>query len=679
MLSRLFSFAQKSVPRMSSTERIALRSGTPGVERLVFDGTLTASSLERYRPHALTPTDRKMIAKAPALLATVDESDVLRRRVTPPEHPFWSHAKREGFFGLIVPEEYGGHPMSNTGLSKLLQGLASRSASVPVHVMVPASLGPAELLAHYGTEAQRKRFLPKLAEGSIPCFGLTSAEAGSDAAGSMVDTGRVEVNGSGILSVRLECSKRYITLAPVADIVGIAFKLIDDDARSMSRLCGRDVDGEITLALIERGRPGLTLGPYSDPLGVGFANGTVEVSDLRLTVDDIIGGSEGVGRGWKFLMEALAAGRGIALPAGAAGSSKMLTNAVSGYATIRKQFKVPLSSFEGIQEKLADMALCTYEIDSLVGLMNCALDDGERPPVLSAILKQRSTELGRHVVMHAMDIVAGAAICMGPRNFVAPAYLSSPIGITVEGSNTMTRSLLIFGQGTVRSHPHLLDLLASIEGDDIDTFGLLVRRMVCDNVMLFLAPLRAKTSLEEFVHFFALSTNASLVLGGDLKRREFLSGRYADVLSHILAGFAMEWHATHMPDDARPSDAFLDACRAHTLFNLQEKCRSLIDNHPHSAVHRALYTRKIGSSSRFGPVSDAAKGLIVKELTTHESSLRKCFDRDVLPGHPTVDLIKRAMSDPKEADLLRSQIIQTDVFNLGDDGYLHPPPSRDDP
>ncbi|MEC7001308.1 MAG: acyl-CoA dehydrogenase family protein, partial [Actinomycetota bacterium] len=367
---------------------------------------------------------------------------------TPPDHPVWAAAKREKFFGLIVPDADGGTQLTPSGLSHVLQSLASVSASVPVHVMVPASLGPAELLVHYGTPAQRRHFLPRLAKGAIPCFGLTSLDAGSDAAGSMTDTGTAFRRADGTIGIRLECRKRYITLAPVADIVGMAFRLQDPEGL-LESVCDRRVDGQITLALLERDTPNLEIGTYTDPLGVGFANGFVDALGVEIEVDDVIGGAAGLGEGWKFLMEALAAGRGIALPAGAAGSSKMLCNAVAGYAVVRRQFKTSISDFEGVQEKLADMAMKTYEIDSLVALMNCMLDDGERPPIMSAILKQRTTELGRDVVMHAMDIVAGSAICMGPQNFVAPAYLSSPIGITVEGSNTMTRSLLIFGQGLV--------------------------------------------------------------------------------------------------------------------------------------------------------------------------------------------------------------------------------------
>ena len=253
------------------------------------------------------------------------------------------------------------------------------------------------------------------------------------------------------------------------------------------------------------------MGPYLDPLGVGFANGTVVARGVEVDVErDVIGGVDELGNGWKFLMEALAAGRGVALPAGAAGSSGMLANAVGAYAALRRQFKLPLRRFEGVQE-LADMALKTYEIDSLVALMNCALDAGERPPVLSAILKQRTTELGRDVVNHAMDVCAGAAICMGEQNFVAPAYLSTPIGITVEGSNTMTRSLLVFGQGMVRSHPHLLALMRAVRDDDADGFARAIDRRARQCVAVRRAR-RRRAAASRASRFFAASANASLLL-----------------------------------------------------------------------------------------------------------------------------------------------------------------------
>lgn len=653
-MRRAFVAAQRMMPRISVTERIALRSGTKGVERFVFDGTLSDAKMRDELPTVeLNSADRKMLAKLPALLRTVDEYAVAIDRKTSIDHPFWAHAKREGFFGLIVPDEFGGNHMSKTGLSKLLQRVASASASASVHVMVPASLGPAELLAAYGTEAQKHRYLPQLAEGAIPCFGLTSLDAGSDAAGSMVDVGRV-IEASKGRQLHLECEKRYITLAPVADLVGIAFK-IEDPNGTLAALCGRPVDGEITLALVERGRKGMRLGPRSDPLGVGFANGTVTCSSVILDVErDVIGGLDGVGKGWQFLMEALAAGRGIALPAGAAGAAKLLTNATAGYAALRVQFKQPLVAFEGVQDKLADMASKTYEIDSLVRAMNCALDAGERPPVFSAILKQRTTELGRDVTNHAMDILAGSAICMGPQNFAAPFYMSTPIGITVEGSNTMTRSLLIFGQGIVRSHPYLLGVIDSLENDDPLAFRDGVFALVRDTVLLFCS-VRPRTPLEDYVRFFALSSTMSLLLGGNLKRNEFLSARYADMLSFILGGFAMRWHP-------RREDAIVvaAAAEAHNLWRLQEVAKDMITNHPHKRLHAALYARCVWRSHT--PMSDMEKTAIAKTLATHPSSLRDVFDEDTLPdAHANVKRISEWLRSP-DASLARD-ILRVDVHH----------------
>ena len=631
------------------------------MERLAFDGSLRDTSLAAYKPSVPSKNDVDMLKRVRSLIDTVDEHDVIRRRVTPPDHPFWAAAKREKFFGLIVPDEYGGKQLTPSGLSHVLQSLASVSASVPVHVMVPASLGPAELLVHYGTPAQRRHFLPRLAKGAIPCFGLTSLDAGSDAAGSMTDTGTAFRRADGTIGIRLECRKRYITLAPVADIVGMAFRLQDPEGL-LESVCDRRVDGQITLALLERDTPNLEIGTYTDPLGVGFANGFVDALGVEIEVDDVIGGAAGLGEGWKFLMEALAAGRGIALPAGAAGSSKMLCNAVAGYAVVRRQFKTSISDFEGVQEKLADMAMKTYEIDSLVALMNCMLDDGERPPIMSAILKQRTTELGRDVVMHAMDIVAGSAICMGPQNFVAPAYLSSPIGITVEGSNTMTRSLLIFGQGLVRSHPHLLALIRSIETGDEGAFAKLVRTLVLDNLALAARPTIHLSPLERYVVFFALSSNASLVLGGDLKRREFLSGRYADLLSFLVAGVAMRWHARTVGLDLGTS-RIVEACEAMNARRLDACVREIVENHPHSALHRLILWKTVGSCG--GGVTDAMRAAVSTEVCTPDSALRQLFDRHVLvDAHPNVKRIREALHerDAETLDALRAQILRVDSY-----------------
>lgn len=661
-MKRLFQFAKKTLPKISKTEQIALESGTVGIERSVFQGIMNSKTLRKYKLAEPTDIDKEMFSKLPNIIKSVDESSILMNRLTPKNHPFWNQAKKDGFFSLIVPEEYGGKKMSASGLSKLLQRLSSVSASLPVHVMVPNSLGPAELIALYGTDEQKKYHLPKLAQGSIPCFGLTSLHAGSDAAGSMTDTGTVVKRGNNINFI-LNCEKRYITLGPVADVVGLAFKIVDTD-NLLEQVVGKNVDGEITLAIVEKNHKNLELGVYTDPLGVGFANGTVVAKNMEIQISDIIGGVNGIGQGWKFLMEALAAGRGTALPAGAAGSSKMLTNAVSGYSVLRKQFKVPIHSFEGIQEKLADMAIKTYEIDSLVNLMNCILDQKEKPPIMSAILKQRTTELSRDVVNHSMDIVAGSAICMGPQNFVAPAYLSCPIGITVEGSNTMTRSLLIFGQGLIRSHPHMLPIIHSIQNNDYKTFKNCVLKMIYENTVLVIKPVFGSNDLDRFVKFFSLSSTLSLVLGGQLKRKEFLSGRYADLLSYIVAGYAMEWHASQ---NGLTDHIILRSAQSHNLKRIDNCIKDLIQNHPHSFFHMICYRRFIGNKTFVG-VSDHEKTEISKQLGTHDSILRKLFDTNTLSHmHPNIKRINDALSGK---DVNIDDIMKVDLYTVEEDKLI---------
>lgn len=658
-MKRLFEFAKKTLPKISRTEQIALESGTVGVEQKVFQGIMNSETLRKYRLSKPTKIDKEMFSKLPNIVKTVNESSILMSRLTSKSHPFWNQAKKDGFFSLIVPEEYGGKKMSPSGLSILLQKLSSVSASLPVHVMVPNSLGPAELIALYGTNEQKEYHLPKLAQGSIPCFGLTSLHAGSDAAGSMTDTGSVVKRG-GKIKLILNCEKRYITLAPVADVVGLAFKIVDPE-NILEEVVGKNVDGEITLAIVERDRKNLELGSYTDPLGVGFANGTVVAKNMEIEINDIIGGVNGIGQGWKFLMEALAAGRGTALPAGAAGSSKMLTNAVSGYSVLRKQFKVPIHSFEGIQEKLADMAIKTYEIDSLVNLMNCILEKKEKPPIMSAILKQRTTELSRDVINHAMDIVAGSAICMGPQNFVAPAYFSCPIGITVEGSNTMTRSLLIFGQGLIRSHPHMLPIIHSIQNNDYHKFSDHVFKMVYENTRLVLTPVLFSNDLERFVKFFSLSSTLSLVLGGQLKRKEFLSGRYADLLSYIITGYAMEWHASK---NNLSNHVILKAAQSYNLKRINDCVLELIQNHPHTWFHYLCYKRFIGNRT-FSGVSDHEKSEISNHLGEYNSVLRKLFDTNTLSHmHPNIKRINDALSGK---NINVDDIMKVDLYTAVED------------
>ena len=440
--------------KISHTEKVALESGTVSIDRNIFAGNMNLNRLNIYKKESLTDNERNTLSEAKKIANIIDEDQILKNSEMKPDHPFWDIAKKTKMFGLNIDTKYGGNPISASAQSKLFQGMSSVSGSGSVHLMVPNSLGPAELLHHYGTQQQKNNYLPKLAEGMIPCFGLTGPVSGSDAAGSMIDTGTVFKNEKGEIKIKITCNKRYITLAPVAELIGVAFKLQDPE-----NYLELDANHEnITLALVERDTPGLQIGKRHDPLGVGFQNGPFR-GTFEIDVEQVIGGKKGLGQGWKMLMECLAAGRGICLPAGAAGSSKMLTNTTAGYSMIRKQFKLPISSFEGVKEKLSKMVLSTLEIDSMVALMNSILDNGEKPAVLSAVLKYKTTETSRDVLMESMDIVAGSAICRGPQNFVAPSYHANPVSITVEGSNTLTRSMIIFGQGINKSHPYISKII----------------------------------------------------------------------------------------------------------------------------------------------------------------------------------------------------------------------------
>ena len=653
-MSRLFTIIRRMIPPISTTERIALESGSRGPEYAFLSGWYSLDMFKKYVPGSLSDSDNMILDRLPSVLKHSDPYDTMVRRSTPKDHPSWDSLRENGYFGLIVPEEYGGTPMSVTGLSTLIQKLASVDPSLAIHTMVPASLGPAELLSHYGTEEQKGRYLPRLASGEIPCFGLTSTDAGSDAAGSMTDYGYVKEK-DGRVEIELYCTKRYITLAPVAEIIGIAFKIKDPDGILEANGYPAAHDS-ISLALLDRGRENLTTGPITDPLGVGFSNGTVVGDGVVLNIDnDIIGGRAGLNEGWKYLMECLAAGRGVALPASAAGASKLLTVGVGGYAGLRKQFNRPIAEFEGVQCKLADMAIRTYEIHTLVEFMNSVLERKETPPVMSAIVKYQTTELARDVVNNAMDVMAGAAICMGPKNFVAPHYMGSPIGITVEGSNTMTRSLLIFGQGIVRSHPYVLDILNSIETNDQKGFITSARGMVSNFLKRLVYP--AGSGISPYVKFVSLSSTASLSLGKSLKTMEYLSGRYADMMVHMTAYAAMEWY--EMNHDVNPT--LSKAAKQQKLHDISCVVAELTDNHPHSFIHMSLAKLSGVSGKPNPPPWDSWKTEISEELTKPGSSIRVMFEKDIVLTPIETILVALQAEEGERQDNIK-KVFEVDIF-----------------
>ncbi len=546
---------RRIMPAMSRTEREALEAGTVWWEGEIFSGKPEWQRLLNMPAPRLSPEEQAFIDGPLDELCRMLED----WRITDEYHDLppevWRFIKDKGFFGMIIPREYGGLGFSALAHSQVVMKLSTRSITAAVTVMVPNSLGPAELLLHYGTDAQKARYLRRLARGEeVPCFALTGPEAGSDAA-SIPDRGivcRGEFNGEEITGIRLNWEKRYITLGPVATVLGLAFKLYDPD-----RLLGEQQEYGITLALIPTDTPGIEIGERHAPLNQAFQNGPNRGKDVFIPLDWVIGGSDGLGEGWRMLMESLAAGRSISLPALATGAGKLACRYTGAYARIRRQFHQPIGRFEGVEEALARIAGNTWLMDAARIMTAQAVDQGEKPAVASAIVKYHLTERMRQVVNDAMDVQGGSGICMGPRNLIGRVYQAVPISITVEGANILTRSLIIFGQGAIRCHPYVLkEMRAAAEQDPVralDDFdaalfghaGFIVSNAARalwlglggDRLLPVPGAAEARRYYQRATRLssaFALAADAAmLTLGGELKRREKLSGRLADVLSQL--------------------------------------------------------------------------------------------------------------------------------------------------
>ncbi len=541
---------KSKLPALSSTEREALEAGTVGWDGELFSGAPRWDKLLAQPAPALTAEEQAFLdGPVEELCGMLDDWRIVEElRDLPPD--VWTFLKEKGFFGMIIPKDHGGLGFSALAHSQVVIKIASRCSAAVVTVMVPNSLGPAELLIHYGTEAQKNHYLPRLARGlDIPCFALTSPEAGSDAA-SIPDTGvvcRGTFEGQDVLGVRVTWDKRYITLGPVATVLGLAFRLQDPD-----RLLPEGSEG-ITLALIPTSTPGVVIGTRHDPMGVPFQVGPTRGSDVFIPLEWIIGGAAQAGRGWKMLMECLAAGRSLSLPALSTGGGKIVALVVGAYARVRKQFKLPIGRFEGIEEPLARIAGNAYVMDAARTMTCGALALGERPSVISAIVKYQCTERLRKVVNDGMDVLGGTGICQGPRNLLGQAHVAIPISITVEGANILTRTLIIFGQGVIRCHPHVLEELKAVRGaDPIPAFDRHMGAHVAFTVSCFARGLfhgltggrfapapggPARRYFQQATRYsaaFAFTSDlALLTLGGGLKRKEKLSGRCADILSNL--------------------------------------------------------------------------------------------------------------------------------------------------
>lgn len=603
---------RKILPQISQTEQEALDAGTVWWEGDLFSGKPDWHKLLAYPKPVLSP-EEKAFLEGPVehLCAMLDEWHITHERYDLPPQA-WQFIKDNGFFGLIIPKEYGGYGFSALAHSEVVMKISSRSNTAAITVMVPNSLGPAELLLHYGTEEQKNHYLPRLAKGlEVPCFALTGPEAGSDA-GSIPDLGivcRGEYNGQqDVLGMRVTWEKRYITLGPVATILGLAFKLRDPD-----RLLGDEEDLGITLALIPTNIPGVNIGRRHFPLNGAFQNGPNSGKDVFIPMDWVIGGREGVGSGWRMLMNCLAAGRSISLPATSTGAAKLAARTSGAYGRVRVQFKIPIGFFEGVEEALARIAGNTYMMDAARVMTAGAVDLGEKPSVISAIVKYHLTERSRQAINDAMDVLGGKGICMGPGNYLARTYQQTPIGITVEGANILTRNMIIFGQGAIRGHPYALQEINAANDQDKKRasiafdqalmghiafgirnvfrsffFGLTSRyiKEIPEGVLSDTADYYRQ--LTRFSAAFALVTDiAMLKLGGSLKRKERLSARLGDILSMLYLCSAT---LKRFEDDGRPvSDLpLLHWSIQDALYRIQQAFDEFLRNFPGHFLMRGL-------------------------------------------------------------------------------------------
>jgi acyl-CoA dehydrogenase len=592
------------LPVIGETERIALEAGTVWWEGELFSGKPDWQKLLDFPKATLSPEERAFLdGPTEKLCQMLNDWEIRQHGDLPPD--IWRFIKEQRFLGIIIPKTFGGLEMSALAHSAIITKIASRSITAAVTVMVPNSLGPGELLLHYGTEVQKNYYLPRLARGEeIPCFGLTEPEAGSDAA-SLQSRGVLcmgTYDNREVLGIKLNWSKRYITLGPVATVMGLAFRLLDPH-----HLTGEKEDLGITCALIPTHLPGITIGSRHDPMGIPFQNGPNAGHDVFIPADFIIGGLQMVGQGWKMLMQSLAAGRSISLPALSVAEMQHCTRVVGAYATVREQFNLPIGKFEGIEEVIARIAGLTYISNAARVVTAGAVDTGQKPAVVSAIAKAYLTETMRKVVADAMDIQAGAAICRGPHNILEAAFLATPIGITVEGANILTRTLIIYGQGAIRCHPFVQKEMAAIVAEDKVAFDNAFFGhigFVCKNAWRTLAHGLTSNKFASAPNvkglrlyyqqlarlsaaFAFLSDVAMATLGGSLKKRESLSGRFADALAWMyLASCALK----RFSDDGEKPEhlVFVKWSCEHAIFLVQQSLRGIVRNFPNRAIGRVL-------------------------------------------------------------------------------------------
>ncbi len=675
------SFFRKSLPELSETEKVALEAGTVYWDAELFSGKPDFKKLHNIKKPELTADEQAFLDGPVAeLCAMLDEHEFNHERGDMPQST-WDFMMKNKFFAMIIPKSYGGLGFTALAHSAVLQKVSSRSAVAAATVAVPNSLGPAELLLEYGTEAQKDHYLTRLAEGKeIPCFGLTAPSAGSDAT-SIPDVGVVckkTIDGKEVLGISLTFDKRYITLAPVATVVGLAFQMMDPEG-----LLGDKKQLGITLALIPRDTEGMEIGRRHLPLDVMFMNGPIRGKDVFIPMDYIIGGQDMIGHGWRMLVECLSVGRAISLPSCSTGGAKMVSWGTGAYARIRKQFNLPIGRFEGIEEALCRIAGKTYSCAATSTMTALAVDRGERPAVPSAIAKMHATEMARSIIQDAMDIHGGKGIIMGPRNYLGRAWMGSPIWITVEGANILTRSMIIFGQGAIRCHPYVLKEMEAARLEDkaesLKRFDdVLFRHMgytFQNGVRSFFQGLgfwrferspgdkfskKFYSKITRYSAAFGFAADiAMLSLGGSMKKREKTSARLGDVLSHLYMASAVL--KRYRDEGSQSADQPIVAWALHNHFyEIEQALKMLSYNFPNKAVgiflRRVIFplgTHELPPGDRLG---HKAASLL---LSPNESRQRLThgIDRDESPNH-LVAQMNRVLAKVIDTEPLERRVLK---------------------
>ncbi|KHD24834.1 acyl-CoA dehydrogenase [Vibrio caribbeanicus] len=632
-----FKMFKKVLPPLSSTEKEAMEAGSVWWDGELFSGRPDFTKLHQYPTPTLTAEEQSfMDNELETLLAMLDDHKIVKEdRDLPPE--VWEYLRKERFFSLIISKEYGGREFSSLANSTIVSRIATRSISTAVSVMVPNSLGPGELLSHYGTQEQKDYWLPRLADGTdIPCFALTGPEAGSDA-GGIPDEGIVcygEHEGEEVLGIRLNWNKRYITLAPVATVLGLAFKMYDPDG-----LMGEKKELGITCALIPADHTGVEIGERHDPLGLAFMNGPTRGNDVFIPMEWLIGGQEYAGKGWRMLVECLSAGRGISLPALGTAMGHLTARTTGAYAYVRKQFGMSIGKFEGVAESLGRIGGLTYLLEASRTLTTTSLDLKEKPGIVTAIAKYHMTEMARTILNDSMDIHSGRAIQDGPMNYLAAPYLGIPVAITVEGANILTRNLMIFGQGATRCHPYVLKEMEAAanpdekqgakEFDDLlfkhighamkNTFGAFGAALTGSRFIKASMSGPTQTYYKEMTRLSrALAVSADIAmatLGGDLKRKEMISARLGDVLAYLyMASAALKKYE----DEGRQQQDldYVHYAVQHCLFHAAQSLQEAFTNYPQKAVGRLLKVLVFPLGNHYQKPSDTLTVKLAESLMT---------------------------------------------------------------